>query len=54
MPTVLMLNEITLCGVLYQVLPDVVGAACDFLLLSECASLFLSCCAVLANVSCCQ
>lgn len=43
-------NEITFHRVFYQVLPDIVGAACGFLLLSECALLFLSCCAVLANV----
>lgn len=54
MPMVLVLNEVSLHGILYQVLPDVVGTACGFLFLPECALLFLSWCAVLANVSCCH
>ena len=48
------LNKIALQGVLYGVFPDMVGTAYGILAQHVCLIVFLSCYAVLANISCCH
>lgn len=48
------LNKIALQGVLYGVFPDMVGTAYGILAQRVCLTVFLSCYAVLANISRCH